>query len=306
MACLEPVQIKNKFGQYFFVPCGKCISCAETKRKQWVFRMECESQYNDDTLFVTLTYRNECLTWGADCPTLVKKDISDFNKKLKRKLKHYCDVRYYVSGEYGDEELRPHYHGIYFIKYKHYERDIKTRLDYVAKTFSDVWDKGFVALDSTTYGALYYCAKYSAKGLREVPSGVERPFSLSSKHPYIGCEYVSRNSNYIRKNTNPRYKRFDIDRPRDATECIDTYGNRFPIPRIFLKKIFGEQKLNWYEWTKFLQLQGHQLAKRIDESWEVYKKRFPTHTSEDYVNFINQQKQQYELFIKRNKDRLKL
>lgn len=306
MACLAPLQIKNKFGQYFFVPCGKCIACAETKRKQWVYRMECESMYNDDTLFVTLTYRNECLTWGSDFPTLVKKDVSDFNKKLKRKLKHFCDIRYYVSGEYGDEELRPHYHGIYFIKYKTYERDLKTRLDYVVSTFNQVWDKGFTEVDTTTYGALYYVAKYTAKGLAEVPPGVERPFSICSKHPYIGCAYVGRNSRYIRQNTNPRYKRFDIDRPRDVTDCIDTYGNHFPMPRIFLRKIFGEQKLNWLEWSKFLQLQEHQLAKRIDESWEVYKKRFPSHTSEDYVNYINQQKEQYEKFIKRNKDRLKI
>lgn len=67
------------------------------------------AQYTDNA-FVTLTYDDASLpVTGAMLPTLVPEHPKNWLKRLR---KHFPPehVRFYLAGEYGDENFRPHYH----------------------------------------------------------------------------------------------------------------------------------------------------------------------------------------------------
>ena len=84
------------------IPCGKCIGCRLAYSKEWAVRIvkECESfEYN---YFLTLTYDDEHLK----SPSLVKKDLQDFFKRLRwfyKKNFNHDNIRYFACGEYGEK-----------------------------------------------------------------------------------------------------------------------------------------------------------------------------------------------------------
>lgn len=120
-----------------YVDCGRCYHCKETKQNEWVTRMYAHSDSFKYCYFVTLTYRSledvdehsldGCLArylkdalWHRDslnstghCSynpcVLVKKHYQDFIKRL-RKQTGITDLTYVVSGEYGHDFGRPHFH----------------------------------------------------------------------------------------------------------------------------------------------------------------------------------------------------
>ncbi len=76
--------------------------------------MELESLCHDANCFVTLTYSDENLPRDPEThtePCLCKKDVQDYIKRLRHDTPAF---RYYVTGEYGDHTLRPHYHLCFF------------------------------------------------------------------------------------------------------------------------------------------------------------------------------------------------
>lgn len=125
------------------VPCGVCYHCRQTKMNSWVTRMYAHLDDFKHVYFVTLTYRgynqlnsvsryimsrfSDCC-WHYDNKNsnnrfawhpclLVKKHYQDFLKRL-RKNTGYNDISYVVSGEYGHDFGRPHYHFIIFTNYE--------------------------------------------------------------------------------------------------------------------------------------------------------------------------------------------
>lgn len=114
---------KEKFENYkgtendkgkLIIPCGKCIGCRLEKSKEWGLRGLLESKQWKNNCFVTLTYNEQNLK----DKNLVKKDIQDFLKRLRKQYKgaesriwknvEEYPIRYFYSGEYGPLNLRPH------------------------------------------------------------------------------------------------------------------------------------------------------------------------------------------------------
>lgn len=109
MDCKKPVRLNTGL----LVPCGQCLACRIQKRREWTLRCIHELEvHNNEALFITLTYSDDFIpAFGS----LNKKHLQDFFKKLRKRLdKDGKKIRYFASGEYGDETQRPHYHAIIF------------------------------------------------------------------------------------------------------------------------------------------------------------------------------------------------
>jgi len=103
--------------------CGKCEPCTKSRTNKWKNRINLESYGHESSAFVTLTYTDENLrfqnpkTGEFTLPTLIPSDPRNFIKRIRKahlKTIHSdtgkSPLRYYLCGEYGDTNWRPHYH----------------------------------------------------------------------------------------------------------------------------------------------------------------------------------------------------
>ena len=167
--------------EFITVPCGKCVVCQNQRRDAWAARLELEARGHVCTWFVTLTYNEESLP-----PFLVKKDLQNFFKRLRKKL----SCRHFSCGEYGALGSRPHYHCIIFFD---------TRLDKDAcyDLVSQCWKYGFVMVDEATPGRMRYVAKYTVKSILDIPENVPPPFAQMSRKPGIASQWFESNIDYF-------------------------------------------------------------------------------------------------------------
>ena len=153
--CVKMVFVKSKEMQ---VPCGKCPECVKAKYYSWLFRLDKELERSDNPLFVTLTMRDEHLTWtNQGNPTLCKRDLQLFFKNLEKheNLSYLSKkIKYYAVGEYGSRTKRPHYHIILF-----------NVLD--ANMVHDVWGWGHTMSPNLSNGGTNYVLKYLQKPLKK-------------------------------------------------------------------------------------------------------------------------------------------
>lgn len=91
------------------LPCGKCVGCLNERARQWSVRCMHESQMHALSCVVTLTYDDEHLPARS---SLCYRDFQLFMKRLRRELR--VPVRFFMSGEYGSDSDRPHYHACLF------------------------------------------------------------------------------------------------------------------------------------------------------------------------------------------------
>ena len=95
------------------IKCGRCIGCRLDRSKEWAVRCVHEQQMHEQSCFVTLTYKDTELVHTPDGhPTLFHEHFQLFMKRLRKKFGD--NISYFMSGEYGDETFRPHYHAILF------------------------------------------------------------------------------------------------------------------------------------------------------------------------------------------------
>ena len=103
---------KGKKGEHYnveaFIKCGCCSQCIAEKSNNWVIRNYYESKAHEEKCFITLTY-------AKNTSFLVKKDLQDFMKRLRKELsKENIKIRYFGVGEYGTLKKRPHFHIIIY------------------------------------------------------------------------------------------------------------------------------------------------------------------------------------------------
>jgi len=229
MQCISPMII-GKSGDKRIVPCGKCGFCLEVKRADWTFRLKQELKVADSAHFLTLTYNDEELPLGVDdTPTLCKKDVQLFIKRLRKEngktIRHSFsgrilrgksssqkNIRYYTVGEYGTETNRPHYHSIMF----------NLRED-VTKDLEKIWKQGHIKIGSVTDASIHYVTKYvvNRNGIYE---NRQKPFSLiSNRSGGIGNNYLSTHTGW------------HIDAMRNYT-AVNGIVSR--LPRYYKDRIF--------------------------------------------------------------------
>lgn len=202
------------------VPCGKCVPCKRRRQSAWSFRLLQEAQHSMSAAFLTITYNDQHLTHGDLWPTLVKRDLQLFIKRLRKKQSKITNdkIRYYACGEYGEQTFRPHYHMIIF--------NLAPILLFDSP-LSEIWGMGNVRVDPCNIKTIQYTSKYVMKSDKK-PEGVEPEFSLMSKG--IGKNYLTDQVKKYYKNNQLPY-------------VVWKDGQKMTMPRYFKEAIFTREEL---------------------------------------------------------------
>lgn len=205
MQCLSPIFL---CAQDMYVPCGKCAFCSATRRSDWATRLEFEAKLHLSKKFVTLTYANPHLTWKYGMSQLVKADLQKWFKRVRKKG---AKIRYFAVGEYGSTTYRPHYHVLLF-------GDVD---DVVIRS---AWPLGQVHIGTVTEASIKYCLGYMTNKSTQFLHNRVLPFSLMSRRPGIGSNYLT--------DAMIRWHR------SDRKNYVLSNGVRRHLPRFYKVKIF--------------------------------------------------------------------
>lgn len=224
-------------GYYFQpVPCGHCADCRADYAREWSNRCLLELDDNGGFgCFLTLTYNDFNLPLDDDGPTLRKRDLQLFMKRLRWSFSDKR-IRFFACGEYGSHTQRPHYHVILFglglsdfgdcIVKKHNKLGHPL---WISDRLSTIWPYGYHLIGSVTKESCDYVARYTIKKQFDLdskgkyPAHVLPPFTLCSRRPGIGM-----------------LRRDAIILGSDLSERIVCDGHNgsvytFPVPKSFIK-----------------------------------------------------------------------
>ena len=229
LSCRNPIYVKE-----MIVPCGKCFTCRSKYRLSWQLRLQHELlSYNHNAMFLTLTYNDDNL---PDNETLVKKDVQNFIKRL-RKFYNDVKIRYFAVGEYGTEKHRPHYHLIIY-GLKAPEQKKKSILNWKYGKFlqEKIWKKGYTFVGYVDSKCISYVSKYVLKEFVKGVSveqyknaGLLPPFSLKSSG--IGLTWLLDNIDKVLS---------DIKQNKPVT----MYKSKVGYPRYYRKKLIEYNKVD--------------------------------------------------------------
>lgn len=150
--------------------------------------------------------------------TLWRKDLKDFNQKLRMRLKRRGrQLSYYSMGEYGEKGGRPHYHGIYF------------NLEEVIDDLFDIWGKGHVYVGDVSEKSIAYVSKYII-GWNWGTNLKADEFHMVSNG--LGSNYVT-DAKIKWHNAGNRYYTYHN-------------GHKTLLPRYYFDKIFPKRKYGEY------------------------------------------------------------
>jgi hypothetical protein len=173
MACFHPLDAwQLDSGEIVFVergairrplllPCGRCIGCRLVRVRSWAIRCMHESQMHDVSSFVTLTFDEAHYR-----PSL---DYVDFQRFMYRLRKRFGPTRFFVCGEYGDENFRPHYHCLLFGRTFSDASACGSNI-YRSPHLEALWPFGFSSFGSVTYESAAYVAGYACKRISGPPA----------------------------------------------------------------------------------------------------------------------------------------
>lgn len=201
MTCTRPWLFKTEEGKIIELPCRRCMACRISMAREWAIRMENESWYHNESMFLTLTYSDENLPEDGSLDKIaVQKFLKRFRKRIYPKK-----VKYMYSGEYGDEELRPHYHFIIFgwqpdFNDLYFIGQRGKRKYFSSKVINELWPfgnnyVGVVESKSIAYVTRYVTKKLFGKKADEVYGTRVRPFMHASHG--IGLQYAMDNKEKI-------------------------------------------------------------------------------------------------------------
>ncbi len=150
------------------LPCGKCKPCKINKPNIWTTRLLLEQTSHDDTAWITLTYNDENLPENSE---LNKNDYKIFLKALRKSV-HPIKIRYYLCGEYGTDNNRPHYHIVlYGIGYnyaglaEYNKRNHLNRYPEPVKKLLDLWGKGNIHFVEPSPALMTYVCSHITKDI---------------------------------------------------------------------------------------------------------------------------------------------
>lgn len=219
--CITPFYVKDKFtGENIPVPCSKCPPCKKRRTSGWSFRLMQEEKRSLTALFITLTYNTESVPiTDRGFMNLDKSDIQKFMKRI-RKLSNQ-KLKYYVCGEYGSKNMRPHYHMILFNANK----------EMVEKAWSlNNKPLGTIYIGAVSEASVGYTLKYmTKKGKIPLHKNDDRlkEFSLMSKG--LGSNYLTIQM--------IKWHKSNIE---ERMYCNLKDGKKIAMPRYYKDKIYNE------------------------------------------------------------------
>lgn len=207
----------------FQVACGQCIGCRLKRAREWAVRCMAEASFYERNIFITLTYDDENL------PSDFSLHKDHFQKFMKRLRKRFPDehIRFFHCGEYGSENLRPHYHAILFnfdFPDKYLFQIKGSSKYYRSPILEELWPFGYSMIGDCTYESCAYVARYIMKKVNgeekeEHYHGREPEYITMSRRPGIAYMF---------------YESFLTDiYPSDI--MIDKRGKKSRPPRYFDK-----------------------------------------------------------------------
>lgn len=218
MRCTSPIMVLDKStgGVMANIPCGRCLSCRLNRAAMWSVRIVHEAREYDYTAMWTLTYKPECLPARG---SLVVRHVQDFVRALRKQLPD-IKIRYYISGEYGENYARPHYHAILF------------GVPFEARPqIERCWHYGAVHALALNRNVAQYVAAYCVKKQIGRTSGVYEArglvpeFSVMSRRPGIGMSYVERWRDWMRESGH-----------------VNVDGVRLPLPRYYRERVYTTEE----------------------------------------------------------------
>lgn len=182
MVCFKPLKAYRKSGggvtfsskdaipaSFLSLPCGQCIGCRLKRSREWALRCVHEAKQFERNSFVTLTFSPHSLlerdsAWPNRRGSVMVEDWQNFAKRVRHRLGSF---RFFMCGEYGDLNLRPHYHACIFGQDFSNDR-VVIRADkygslYYSKQLEDIWGNGFCTVGDLTYSSAAYVARYVMK-----------------------------------------------------------------------------------------------------------------------------------------------
>lgn len=144
------------------LPCGQCIGCRMRRASDWSLRVMHEASLHKENCFVTLTYgRDKCPVDGS----LLHEDFQKFMKRLRKRVGR---VRFYMCGEYGPLNQRPHYHACLFgVSFSEGRvpmgKSASGQLFFQSKLLDELWSYGRCSVQDLTPETASYCARYIMK-----------------------------------------------------------------------------------------------------------------------------------------------
>lgn len=232
--CLEPHFISDDAtGLGRVVVCRKCWQCRDRRVSDWVGRCIAEGRTAAASSYVTLTYGRE-----DGSPDHLRASVltySDFQKWLKRLRKNGYPVRYLVTGEYGGDKGRTHWHALLFWLRK--PPEIKVRTERVTQA---LWDDGFSYWDDIGKDTARYVCKYV---LKDTADELKQGHLQMSKVPPLGSEYFAGLAlRYVKEGLSPRDKTYKF---RDVIGA-DGLPKKFYLGGRSLE-LFFEAFVFWWE-----------------------------------------------------------
>lgn len=218
----------------FSVPCGQCMSCRLARASEWAVRLTHEASLHAFNSFLTLTFSDEHLP--SDRSVRVR-DVQLFMKRLRKALGR--QLRYFACGEYGDRNLRPHYHLVLF-GYDFPDKTLWRRtgsgfLTYRSAELEKIWPWGHSEIGSVTTQSAGYVARYCTKKVNGDQAGdhytrwhpvtgfpwqVCPEFVTMSRRPGIGSAW---------------YDEFNED--AFPSDFVIIEGRKASVPRYYDKKL---------------------------------------------------------------------
>lgn len=112
--------------------------------------------------FLTLTYDKDHVPPGGSLVYKGPLGFQSFVKRMRRRLK--VRIRYFVCGEYGEKNGRPHYHacvfGVDFLDKTLWKKTAAGSLIYRSKVLESLWPFGHSSVGDLTFESAAYCARY--------------------------------------------------------------------------------------------------------------------------------------------------
>ena len=110
-----PVRVSDENGkivakEFITVRCGHCVECESQRASEWSHRIMDELSLHKEAFFLTLTYNDDLIPIDHN---LCKRDVQLFIKRLRKHISP-TKIRYFMCGEYGSKNERPHYHLLIF------------------------------------------------------------------------------------------------------------------------------------------------------------------------------------------------
>lgn len=231
--------------------CHKCEGCRNDYAKEWAIKILLESECWKDSSnlsnnsFITLTYNDDhipmygSLDYFGDWESFLKR----FREKLSRDFG--IKIRYFMVGEYGSLNLRPHYHAIIFgynFPDKYLYKYRPTGPIYRSPLLESLWtvpngkrcsgdSLGYSSVCDVTYESAAYVARYSLKkDIGVTYDGVEEFVNEEGvvlERPRLSQRYVRYNMETGERVVVARERPFMSSKPGISKPWFDLYGMDF-------------------------------------------------------------------------------